>query len=235
MVDADVTFRSDHLPLRKFLAKNPLNSKVNNWAVEISPFRIWFEYIKGIKNTFADTMSCLVNIDPETKQNKEPQGCEFGYYVFDTIPPISVENIQVSTEAPKVIVTDSQGHELTLLDLLKTEDDLQRLVDRLDRQHYEIINELQAQDPFCTHIVKALTQRKVDPNCSYYLEGDTLRHRITEGSLSMGVIVLSRLLVEPMLYRAHDMLGHNGTGRTYLLLNCLYYWRGMNTSIAKYI
>ena len=36
--DADVTLRSDHLPLKKFLAKNSLNSKVNNWAIEISPF-----------------------------------------------------------------------------------------------------------------------------------------------------------------------------------------------------
>ena len=47
--DADVLLRSDHLPLKKFLEKNTLNSKVNNWAVEISPFGIEFEYIKGIK------------------------------------------------------------------------------------------------------------------------------------------------------------------------------------------
>ena len=36
--DADVTLRSDHLPLKKFLAKNTLNSKVNNWDIVISPF-----------------------------------------------------------------------------------------------------------------------------------------------------------------------------------------------------
>ena len=42
LVDADITLRSDHLPLKKFLNKNTLNSKVNNWAVEISPFRITF-------------------------------------------------------------------------------------------------------------------------------------------------------------------------------------------------
>ena len=28
--DADATLRNDHLPLKKFLAKNALNSKVNN-------------------------------------------------------------------------------------------------------------------------------------------------------------------------------------------------------------
>ena len=63
--DADVTLRSDHLPLKKFLAKNTLNSKINNWAIEISPFRITFEYIKGIKNTLADTMNRLIDIDPQ--------------------------------------------------------------------------------------------------------------------------------------------------------------------------
>ena len=65
--DADIVLRSDHLPLRKFLQKNTLNSKVNNWAVEISPYRIKFEYIKGIKNTLADTLSRLIQIDPEAK------------------------------------------------------------------------------------------------------------------------------------------------------------------------
>ena len=62
--DADVTLRSDHLPLKKFLAKNTLNSKVINWAIEISPFQITFKYIKGIKNTLADTVSQLIDIDP---------------------------------------------------------------------------------------------------------------------------------------------------------------------------
>ena len=66
--DADITLRSDHLPLRKFLAKNTLNSKVNNWAIKISPFHITFEYIKGIKNTLADTMSRLININPQVQQ-----------------------------------------------------------------------------------------------------------------------------------------------------------------------
>ena len=63
--DADIVLRSDHLPLKKFLEKNTLNTKVNNWAIEISPYRIKFEYIKGIKNTLADTMSRLITIIPE--------------------------------------------------------------------------------------------------------------------------------------------------------------------------
>ena len=95
--DADITLRSDHLPLKKFLAKNTLNSKVNNWAIEISPFHITFEYIKGIKNTLADTMSCLINIDPQIQLEPEPEGHEFGYYTFDPLPALEVQDIQTSS------------------------------------------------------------------------------------------------------------------------------------------
>ena len=40
--DAEIILRSDHLPLKKFLQKSTLNTKVNNWAVEISPYKIQF-------------------------------------------------------------------------------------------------------------------------------------------------------------------------------------------------
>ena len=75
--DADITLSSDHLSLKKFLGRNTLNSKVNNWAIENSPFRITFEYIKGIKNTLADTMSRLIDIDPQIQPEPEPEGYEF--------------------------------------------------------------------------------------------------------------------------------------------------------------
>ena len=92
--DADVTLRSDHLPLKKFLGKNTLNSKVNNWAIEILPFRITFEYIKGIKNTLADTMSRLIDIDTQVQPEPKPEGYEFGYYTFDELPDLEVSNIE---------------------------------------------------------------------------------------------------------------------------------------------
>ena len=96
--DADITLRSDHLPLKKFLAKNTLNSKVNNWAIEISPFWITFEYIKGIKNTLADTMSCLSEIDPQIQAEPEPEGYEFGYYTFDPLPALDIHDIHISSQ-----------------------------------------------------------------------------------------------------------------------------------------
>ena len=99
--DADIVLRSDHLPPKKFLQKNTLNSKVNNWAVEISPYRIKFKYIKGIKNTLADTMSRLIQIDPETKLHPEQEGYEFGYHAFEDMEPTEYDTSVVDSTTLK--------------------------------------------------------------------------------------------------------------------------------------
>ena len=54
LTDAQILLRSDHKPLEKFLLKNTLNSKVNNWAMELEAFNIQFDYIKGSNNILAD-------------------------------------------------------------------------------------------------------------------------------------------------------------------------------------
>ena len=84
--NADITLRSDHLPLKRFLEKNTLNSKANNWAVVIEQYQIKCEYIKGIKHTLADTMSGLIVFNPDTCQDPEPEGQEYGYCVFKELP-----------------------------------------------------------------------------------------------------------------------------------------------------
>ena len=65
LTGADITLRSDHLPLNKFLQKNTLNLHVNNWAVEIESFKKKFEHIAGKDNVIADTLSHLIDIDPD--------------------------------------------------------------------------------------------------------------------------------------------------------------------------
>ena len=82
---AEILLRSDHLPLKKFLQKNTLNSKVNNWAMELESFNIQFEYIQGSKNVLTDTLSRLIEIDQDTRLQLEEQGYEFGYAVFEEL------------------------------------------------------------------------------------------------------------------------------------------------------
>ena len=76
--EAVTTIRSDHLPLKRFLEHKTKNSKVDNWSLDIAHYNLQFKYVKGIKNTLADTMSRLVQLDPAIKQEPEPEGYQFG-------------------------------------------------------------------------------------------------------------------------------------------------------------
>ena len=93
------------------MAKDNLNSKVNNWAIEISPFQITFEYIKGIKNTLADMMSRLIEIDSQVQQEPELEGYEFGYCIFDNLPDIEVSDIELTINSiTDIKPKDTSGH-----------------------------------------------------------------------------------------------------------------------------
>ena len=65
LTDAEVLLKSDHLPLKKFLQKNTLNNKVNNWAMELEAFNIKFQHVSGKTNILVDMLSRLVDIDPD--------------------------------------------------------------------------------------------------------------------------------------------------------------------------
>ena len=91
---AKITVKSDHLPLKKFLERNTLNSKVNNWAVELESQNITFEYIPGIRNTLADTLSRLIEMDENIKLQPEEEGKEFGYFPFEELPPVTTQVVE---------------------------------------------------------------------------------------------------------------------------------------------
>ena len=90
LTDAQILLRSNHKPLEKFLLKNTLNSKVNNWAMELEAFNIQFDYIKGQNNILTDTLNRLVDIDPDTPLTPEGQEYEFGYTIFEEFPKVKI-------------------------------------------------------------------------------------------------------------------------------------------------
>ena len=102
--DTETTIRSDHLPLKSFLLKNTKNDKVNNWGVELaSKYTLKFEYVKGIKNTLADTMSRLVTLDPDILLVKEPEGYQFGKQV-EPLKGNNIQDVALISLAPMVSV-----------------------------------------------------------------------------------------------------------------------------------
>ena len=103
---ADNYLRSDHLPLKRFLQKNTLNSKVNNWAMELESFNIQFEYIQGSKNVLADTLSRLIDINEDTQLSPEKWGYEFGYAVFEDLPTIKTYEVNEAIVGDKEIKND---------------------------------------------------------------------------------------------------------------------------------
>ena len=88
---ACITVRSDHLPLKRFLEKNTLNAKVNNWVVELKSQKTDFKFISGIKNVLADTLSRLIEIDDDVILPEEKEGHKFGYVPYEKLPPAKVE------------------------------------------------------------------------------------------------------------------------------------------------
>ena len=76
------------------MEKNTLNSKVNNWAVELESQNITFEYISGIRNTLADTLSRLIEMDEDIKLHPKEEGKEFGYFPFEELPPVMTQVIE---------------------------------------------------------------------------------------------------------------------------------------------
>ena len=82
----EITLRSDHLPLKKFLNHKTLNNTVDNWAVEIESFKIKCIHISGKDNVLADTLSRLIDINPDVVQEPELNDYEFGCYAFESLP-----------------------------------------------------------------------------------------------------------------------------------------------------
>ena len=89
-----ITVKSDHLPLKKFLEKNTMNSKVNNWAVKLEAQNITFKYIPGIQNTLADTLSRLIEMDEDIRLQPEEEEKEFGYFPFKELPLVTTQVIE---------------------------------------------------------------------------------------------------------------------------------------------
>ena len=192
--DAEITLRSDHLSLKGFLQRNTLNTKINNWAVEISPFKITFEYIRGIKNTLADTMSRLIVLDPDNQLVDKPEGFEYGYYAFDNID---------------LIETQIEINEMTNKTGVETPASLPNEEITLPIKDNKLI-ELQKEDKFCKTILNILANNKLHDKNPYYIENGILKRYIDDNKQIFEVIILPQTLTEPALQMAHEGLGHNG-------------------------
>ena len=153
---AQIKLKSDHLPLKKFLEKNTMNAKVNNWAVELESQNINFEFIAGTKNILADTLSRLIELDESIKLPEEETGYEFRYTPFEELHPARVTVIE------EVIISENQGDQSPGSLKIKHNDPIEKDIEiELPLTNFKM-KELQDQDPLVGQLRKQWSEKKLD-------------------------------------------------------------------------
>ena len=218
---AKVTIKSDHLPLKKFLEKNTMNSKVNNWAVEPQSQNITFEYIPGIQNTFADTLSRLIDINEDIKLHPEEEGEEFGYFPFEELPPVTTQVLEEVIEC-----------EISNINLQHA-DPVQIGIDITLPMKDEKLIKLQKCDPHIRQLRKQWIENSLDQNI-FTMENNLLKRKLIDNGPLYMPIVVPDILKDCLLILAHDKAGHNRFRRTYGSLKNRYYWKGMKKSVHQH-
>ena len=92
-------------------------------------------------------------------------------------------------------------------------------------------HQLQERDHSCKRIWNA----KLQTGNPYFIKNILLMQNVTDNEQHFQRIILPRVLVTQVLRLAYDGLDHNDTKRTYMLIRRLYYWKGLKTSVNKYI
>ena len=82
----------------------------------------------------------------------------------------------------------------------------------------ENLIQLQIDDPFCKNITKQLNKGNIIERQPYFIEDYILHRIIKEQDHQYKMVVIPRALIPQILHAAHDLLGHNGIGRTYAII-----------------
>ena len=162
-------------------------------------------------------MSRLIDIDPQIQQDTEPEGYEFGYYTFDTLPAMEVSNVEMTKETSN----KKEGNDIDSVIRVPLSDNM--------------LSNLQLQDTFCSHILTQIKKGNIKEGQTYLVQNKILKRYVIDGDNTYETVVLPRALTAQVLKMAHDDLGHNGTHRTYILLKQLYYWKGLKPSVVKHV
>ena len=209
---ATITLRSDHLPLKKFLEKNTMNAKVNHWAVELESQNINFEFISGVKNVLADTLSRLIEMNEDVQQPPEEPGYEFGYTPFEELPPAKVKVVD------EVIISEVGETEVLIAHDEPTCKDIPAELPLTDHR----MMELQEQDELIGRLRKEWKANSLDKN-HFTMEKDLLRKKTIINGILYKPILVPDILKDCLLMLAHNEQGHNGFRRTYNALKYTYH------------
>ena len=150
-------------------------------------------------------MSRLIDIDLQVQPESEPEGYEFRYYTFDTLPALEVSNIKTPQDT-SLNVKDTDTPNNVLWNLPTSNDTLFKL---------------QQKDTFCNNIVTQIEKGNIIKGQLYMVKDKLLKRYVIDGNNTYETTVILRAITAQVLQMTHDHLGHNGTHRTYTLLKRL--------------
>ena len=107
----------------------------------------------------------------------------------------------------------------------------------LTEDRLQALLQMQRMDPFYKCISKHLSNRKApkhETDLFLHIKGVLNKH-VTDSNQKFSPLVIPKAWKYTVLMEAHDKLGHQGATHTYCLINCQYYWKGLNKDIRKYI
>ena len=177
-------------------------------------------HISGKANVLADTLSRLIDTDPDLKQQLELEGHEFGKYCCETLPKVrgSVHHEKVSGNEVEVceiqIMYDNPNNSELSVEF-PLEDDKFISLQQQDLNIWELHDKV----------------KNGMYNELYLVKNNVLFRSIVDNGHKFEARVILDSLVDVVFHLGQNQSGHNGYQRTYAAIKRLYYWKGMRAQI----
>ena len=206
-----------------YLSRNhkTLNNTVDNWAVEIESFKIKFIHIAGKDNVLADTLSRLIDIDPDVVLEPELKDYEFGCYAFETL--LKAKSKSVGEKLASVDGVDTCEINITYDNSKNSEFSV-----KLPLSNEQFASMQENDDK-----IHALKEKVADGLYSdfYFIHKGILYRSVIDNGHKFRAAVVPEELIGTVLYLGHNQSGHNGYQRTYAAIKHMYYWKGMRKHV----
>ena len=169
----------------------------------------------------ADTLSQLINIDPDIVLEPELKDYEFGSYCFETLP-----KARRSLVAETLASVDG----VDVCEISITYDNDENLPNSIEMPlSDEKFSQLQVRDEKIKNLRVRVNNGKYSDFCK--IENNILYRMVVENNHKFDAAVLPAKLINTALFLGHNQSGHNGFQRTYAAIKRIYYWKGMHKDI----
>ena len=159
--------------------------------------------------------------------------------------PVPINMLSVTNTGVPAFNARSQAHQCFSPDTSTSQPDITPEVSEatgptsksLTADKLQALLQIQKTDPFWKRISKCLSNGKTPQHKTELFTHvrRLLYKHVTDSSKKFLILVIPKSWKYTVLVEAHDKLGHQGTTRTYYLIKCQYYWKGMDKDIRKYI